>query len=408
MKIHTNHRALTSALCLLLATGASASADNPPASLADAIAQGKASVNLRARYEGVDQTGLKDAEALTLRTRLGFTTAAYQGLKAMVELENIASPDGDRYSQAGINPGGAGRAVVADPEGTEVNQAWLAYTSGKTTATAGRQRLVLDNVRFVGDVGWRQNMQTFDGFVLSDKTLDKTTLTYAYLTRINRVFGDDHAQGNWDSDSHVFNAGYAGLKAGTLTGYAYLLDFDNAAAQSSATYGVSFAGATPVSDALKFTYRAEYAAQSDYGSSALNYSTDYYTLELGLAGKPGALAIGYEKLGSDSGVSFRTPLATLHAFNGWADMFLATPANGIEDTYVKASASLPGGIGFLAFYHKFTAARLGADYGTELDLQLTRKFGKNITGLIKYAGFDSDSASFANVDKFWLQVDFAY
>ena len=408
MKNHTNHRALASALCLLLASGAIAAADNPPVTFADALAQGKASLNVRARYESVDQTALKDAEAITLRTRLGYTTAAYQGLKAMVEFENIASPDGDAYSQAGLNPGGAGRAVVADPEGSEVNQAWLAYTSGKTVATFGRQRLVLDNVRFVGDVGWRQNAQTFDAFVLTDKTLDKTTLTYAYLDRINRVFGDDHAQGNWDSDSHVFNASYAGLKAGTLTGYAYLLDFDNAAAQSSATYGVSFAGATPVTDALKFTYRAEYAAQSDYGSSALNYSTDYYTLELGLAGKPGALALGYEKLGSDGGVSFRTPLATLHAFNGWADMFLATPANGIEDTYLKAATSLPGGVGFLAFYHKFTAARLGADYGTELDLQLTRKFGKNVTGLVKYASFDSDSTAFADVDKLWIQAEFAF
>lgn len=408
MKNHTTHRALASALCLLLTSGATAASDNPPATFADAFAQGKVSLNVRARYEGVDQTGLKDAEALTLRTRLGFTTAPYQGLKAMVEFENIASPDGDRYSQAGLNPGGTGRAVVADPEGSEVNQAWLAYTSGKTVATLGRQRLVLDNVRFVGDVGWRQNAQTFDGFVLSDKTFDKTTLTYGYLSRINRVFGDDHALGNWDSDSHVLNASYAGLKAGTLTGYAYLLDFENAAAQSCATYGVSFAGATPLTDAVKFTYRLEAATQSDYGSSALNYTTSYYTVELGVASKPGALAIGYEELGSDGGVSFRTPLATLHAFNGWADMFLATPANGIEDTYVKAAANLPGGIGFLAFYHKFTAARLGADYGTELDLQLTRKFGKFVTGVVKYASFDRDSTAFADVDKFWVMAEFNF
>lgn len=408
MKTCLHRRTLVSALCLLLVSAAAGSSDTPPASIADAIARGKASLNLRARYESVEQTGLRDAGALTLRTRLGFTTAAYQGLQAMVEFENIASPDGDAYSQAGLNPGGASRAVVADPEGSEVNQAWLAYASGTTTATLGRQRLILDNARFVGDVGWRQNAQTFDGFVLSDRTLAKTTLTYAWLDRINRVFGDRHTQGNWDSDSHLFNASYAGLKAGTLTAYAYLLDFDNAAAQSGATYGASFAGAIALSDAVKLTYRVEAATQRDYGSSTLNYSTDYYTLELGLTGKPGALAIGYEELGSDGGISFRTPLATLHAFNGWADMFLATPANGIKDTYVKASATLPGGIGLLAFYHKFESTRLGIDYGTELDLQITRKFGKHVTGLVKYAGFKRDTAAFANVDKFWVQAEFAY
>src|SRR5690606_19462585 len=127
----------------------------------------------------------------------------------MVEAENIAAIDGDRYSQAGLNPGGAGRAVVADPEGTEINQAWLAYASDQITTTFGRQRLVLDNARFVGDVGWRQNAQTFDAITLTSQAIEKVNLTYSYLHRINRVFSDRHAQGNWQSDSHVLHAGYA-------------------------------------------------------------------------------------------------------------------------------------------------------------------------------------------------------
>ena len=404
MKKHIHQPALFCAFTMMLA-GLNAA---EPVNLSEAFAQGNVSLNLRVRHEGVEQTGLNDASALTLRTRLGFTTADYQGLKAMVEFENITSPDGDAYNQAGLNPSGAGRAVVADPEGSEVNQVWLACTANQTTATLGRQRLVLDNARFVGDVGWRQNQQTFDGFPLANKSVGRFTLNYGYLSRINRVFGDRHAQGNWDSDSHLLNAGYTGLKAGTLTGYAYLLDFDNAAAQSCATYGVAFAGARPVGQDVKLTYRAELATQSDYGSSALSYTTEYCTLELGLTGKPGALALGYEELGSAGGVSFRTPLATLHAFNGWADMFLTTPANGLRDTYVKVAAGLPQGIGFLAFYHKFEADRLGADYGTELDLQLTRKFGKLFTALVKYAKFDPDSAAFPGVEKVWVQVEFAW
>jgi hypothetical protein len=409
--MNTTHRfrVLTRTVILLATlTTLPAAETKAPATVTDALAQGKVSLNVRARYEGVQQTNLKDADALTLRTRLGYTTAAYEGLKAMIELENIASPSGDNYSQAGINPGGAGRAVVADPEGSEVNQAWLAYTADQTTATLGRQRLVLDNARFVGDVAWRQNMQTFDALVLQNKSIAKLALTYAYLNRIDRVFGDKHAQGRWDADSHLFNGSYTGLKAGTLTGYAYLLDFKNAAAQSCATYGLSFAGAAPVNKNLKVSYRAEIATQSDYGSSTLNYQTSYYTFEGGLSSKPGALAIGYEVLGSDNGVSFRTPLATLHAFNGWADLFLTTPGNGLRDTYVKVAATLPEGFSFLGFYHWFEAARLGADYGKELDLQLSRKFGKMVTGTLKYAQFDRDSTAFSDVKKVWIQVDFAY
>jgi hypothetical protein len=399
---------MKSRLIISIALGfASVSAASEPASLADAFNQGKASLNLRLRYEGVQQTALKDADALTLRTRLGFTTAPFHGWQTMLEAENIAAVDGDRYSQAGLNAGGTGRAVVADPENTELNQAWLRYVNEQTTVTLGRQRLVLDNARFVGDVGWRQNMQTFDALVVQDKSLDKTELTYAYLNQINRIFGHRHAQGRWDSDSHLFNIKYPGLTGGALTGYAYLLDFDNAAANSCATYGASFDGKTKINDKVNFTYRLEYARQSDYGSNPLSYSTDYKLIEAGLSGKPGALSLGHEALGSDRAVGFKTPLATLHAFNGWADMYLGTPATGLRDTFVKAMAKLPGDVALLAFFHRYDANPTNTSLGHEWDVQVSRKFGKNVSGALKYANFTSDQTAAPKVRKIWLELEYA-
>lgn len=400
-------RAFAAPVLLVSSLLAAAELPHPPTSLSDAFANGKVSLNLRARFEGVEQTALRDADAFTLRTRLGFTTAPLNGFKAMVEAENITALDGNRYSQAGLNPGGAGRAVVADPEGSEINQAFLAYKIGNTVLAAGRQRLVLDNARFVGDVGWRQNMQTFDAVTLADKTVDKLSLNYGYLYQINRVFSDRHAQGDFESDSHVLNASYSGLPAGTLTGYAYLLDFDNAAVNSCATYGISFTGTPALGRNLKLSYRAEYAAQSDYGSSALDYSTDYLNGELGLVAKPGVVAVGYELLGTDNNVGFKTPLATLHAFNGWADIFLVTPGGGLRDTYVKAGANLPGGFGLLAFFHDFETDT-GIQLGREWNIQLTRKLGKSLTGLVKYADFDRDSLTVPDVKKLWAQIEFNY
>ncbi|MBI2516232.1 MAG: alginate export family protein [Opitutae bacterium] len=379
-----------------------------PASLNEALAQGQVSLNARLRHESVAQTGLRDAAALTLRTRLGYTTASFHGWKVMLEAENITAADGDSYSQAGLNPGGAGKAVIADPETTELNQAWLACTVDKSMLAVGRQRLVFDTARFIGDVGWRQNMQTFDAVMVQDKSLDQTVLTYAYVDQVNRVFGHEHAQGKWESDSHLFNAVYTGYAAGTLTGYAYLLDFANSAANSCATYGVSFAGKRPVGETLKFAYRVEYARQSDHAPSALNYSADYYVLEAGLNAKTSGLTLGYEVLGSGRNVGFKTPLATLHAFNGWADLFLATPAAGLRDIYMKASATLPGEVSLLAFYHQFAAARGGAGFGEEFDVQLARKFAQRFTATAKYADFRRDSPAFPNVRKLWLQLDFAH
>lgn len=400
---------------LLLAALASASAafaqsdvapkPAAPTSFLQSLETGKVSFNARLRHEHVDQDGLPEkADALTLRSRLGYTTAAYQGFQFMVEAENVTALVDDYADGAVANPG---YPVVADPEVTEVNQVWAAYTTGKTKGTLGRQRLVLDNARFVGDVAWRQDLQTFDAFVLQDATVDRLAFTYAYLWRINRVFGDAL---DWDSDSHIVHASYAGFPLGTLTGYAYLLDFDQPAGargSSTATYGLSFHGTAAISDALKLSYRLEYATQSDHGASPLNYRADYYTLEVGAVLKPLTFAVGYEVLGSDNGQGFRTPLATLHAFNGWADVFLATPAAGLRDTYAKVTAALPGKFQFLGFYHRFEADRGGARFGDEIDLQVVRRLNKAFSVTAKLAFFDG-KPGFADRDKYMLQVDYAF
>lgn len=392
----------------LLAGLATALSAAEPASFTDAVAQGKISLNARLREEIVQQTGLLDAHALTLRTRLGYTTAQFAGWQFSAEGENVTAIDGDAYNQSGLNPVASRRAVVADPETTELNQLWLAYTFRKTTATLGRQKLILDNARFVGDVGWRQNQQTFDALVVQDKTFGRTTLTYAYVDQVNRVFSRRHPQGRWDSDSHLFNASFAATPAVTLSAYAYLLDFANSPANSTATYGVSVAGAQKLTDALKFTYRAELATQSDYRASTLNYSALYDCFEAGLAGKSASVTLGHELLGSDRNVGFKTPLATLHAFNGWADLFLTTPAAGLRDVYLKTTATLPSAISLTAFYHWFETAKDNTDLGTEFDAMLSRKFGKNVTATAKFADFRRDSLAFADVRKVWLQLEFAY
>lgn len=397
-----------SAIFLLAASAALTASASEPAALAAAFTQGKFSLNARLRYESVEQSALRDTAALTLRTRLGFTTAPWRGLKAMVEAEHIIAADGDSYSQSGLNPAATGRAVIADPETAEINQILLAYTGGKTTASLGRQRLVLDTARFIGDVGWRQNLQTFDAVVVQDKSVARTTLTYAYLDQINRVFSARHPQGKWSSDSHVFNAAYTGFDPGTLTGYAYLLDFQNAAPNSCATYGASFTGTAPLTPAIKLTYRAELATQSDYGSSLLSYRATYTAISAGLVGSPGTLTLGYEQLGSDRNVGFKTPLATLHAFNGWADLFLATPAAGLRETYLRATAALPAAFALTASVHRFETDVAHIRLGDEFDAQLSRKFSPALTGLIKFAEFRRDAPVYPDVRKIWVQLEFVY
>lgn len=417
--------------CLAATLGVAASvhgqttAPAAPASFTDSLTKGKVSINARLRYESVEQDGLRDADAITARLRLGYTTKAYKGFQAMVEGEAVTPLNNGYYDGTGPNPAPL-RATIADPEVYNVNQAWLSYTFEKTKGTLGRQKIILDNARFVGDVGWRQNDQTFDAFLLQDKSLDKTTITYAYIDKVNRVF-DDHvgpttptSQPDWDSQTHLINVAYSGLPIGTLTAYAYLMDFDADVRtavktavrnNSNETFGLSLTGTRPLTKDLKASYRLEYARQSDYGNSALSYDADYYLAELGAAYKAYSFAAGYEVLGSDSGVvGFKTPLATLHAFDGWADVFLATPAAGLTDTYVKAGANLPGAVTLTGFYHVFGTDDGASQLGTEADLVATYKLNKQLSFTAKAAKFWSDQvgAAYADRTKLWLQTDYAF
>ncbi|MBU6411431.1 MAG: alginate export family protein, partial [Verrucomicrobia bacterium] len=326
----------------------------------DAIAKGKFNLDVRLRYEQADEEGVaaitKDSYAPTIRTRFGYTTATLYGFQAMLEGANISVLGSEHiYNAAGSNGQGA-RPVVADPPLTRLDQAWLAYSYANwVSAKVGEQQINLDNQRFIGDVGWRQNMQTYDAVSAGSEPIKNLNLHYAYLWDVHRVFGNvsglPAANTDFDSRSHLMNVSYSGWKCGWFVGYAYLLDLHNAVAgdpNSCATYGGYFAGQAKVSDKVSVDYRAEFAWQTDYADSTLRYGTEYYNLEGGVSVKPFAFGDGFEDLGSGANTgagggraSFRTPLATLHAFNGWDDVFLTTPANGLRDMYGYAQVTLP-------------------------------------------------------------------
>lgn len=387
--------------------------------LPDAIGRSRVNLDVRLRWEHADQAGLEASDAFTVRTRFGLTTAALYGFQGMIEGENVSVlGDLDNAYYPGEAPNG--KTTVADPPTTEVNQAWLSYAppGWHTTLKGGRQRLVLDNHRFVGDVGWRQNQQTFDAVTLQNTSVTNLSLGYSWLGRVNRVYGNVPrlAPGlkDFQSDSHAANVAWKACEAAKLVGYAYLLDLENGggANNSCATYGLSLAGKVPVNGGWSVDYRGEFAWQTDYGSSALEYGAPYYNLEAGATVRPVMFGAGWEVLGSDDGVAVRTPLATLHAFNGWADVFLNTPSAGLQDYYAFAQVTLPAAIPLRFAYHKYEADAGPADFGQEFNVVASRKFGKHWGLLVKYAYYDGQDAPYppaepVDVHKVWAQLEFS-
>jgi Alginate export len=393
-----------------VAQQAPAAAPAPAATPVEALRNGEIKLQFRYRYENVDQdNALEEADASTLKSRLTYTTLGYKGWQAQVEVDDVSAIGDEDFNSTSNNE--TAYSVVADPEGTEFNQAWLSWSGCDTVVKGGRQRILLDNERFVGGVGWRQNEQTFDGGSIVNKSIRDTTLTYSYIDNVNRVFGpDDGTQaiwlGDWASAIHLMNASYAGLSFGTLTAYNYLLDIESADAQSNSTYGLRFAGKQALGKTVNLLYTLEYAHQEDYADNPVEYDADYYMVEAGVA-LPAAitLTLSQEMLEGDAerlGQAFRTPLATLHKFQGWADLFLTTPSAGILDSYAGASIVFAG-ITAQAIWHDFEAEDGGDSYGDELDLALTRKFGQYVTGMLKYADYNADGFA-VDTQKVWVQV----
>lgn len=381
------------------------------ATLAEALTNGEATVNFRYRAETVDQVGFaNDALASTLRTKLKYSTGIFKGFSAVLEFDNVTQIGNDNYNST-VN-GVVTHPVVADPEITAVNQAYIAYTGiENTTLLAGRTALNLGNQRFVGTVGWRQNDQTWDMAGIITKPVKDLTLTGGYVWNVNRIFGDDHPFGDLDTDTIILDAKYTGFDLGNLTAYGLFIDLNDAPVfgLSSQTLGVRFDGKHKLGDGnVTALYEAEFATQSDYKDSPLNYTASYYHVSGGLSANGLTGKLGYEVLGSDNGVaSFQTPLATLHKFNGWADKFLGTPAGGLEDIYGSLFYKVGGesamkGLTFGAVYHDF-GADTGGDYGSEFDLLVKKKFGKHYYGSLKYANYNAGGFS-VDTKKLWFTV----
>jgi hypothetical protein len=397
------------------AYAADSAAPSAPTSLLKRVLIDEATpyIDARYRFESVDQAGLsKNANASTLRTKFGYKTGKIYDFSLTAEIENVSYLGNDNFNNT-VNGKGA-YPTVADPDVTEVNHLFISYTGVEDTSfLLGRQPLNLDNQRFIGTVGWRQNDQTFDAATIINKSIADTTLMYSYISNINRIFSDDHPQGDLNTDTHVINASYNGIPYGKLTGYGYIVDINNAAVfgLSSKTFGARFNGSTQANEGVKLLYTAEYAVQTDHGDNPTNYNADYYHLQAGLGFKGITAKAGYEVLGSDNGAaSFKTPLATLHAQNGWADKFLNTPANGLQDTYGSlfykvnnTGSKLADGTVLGVVYHDFSADNGGADYGTEWDAVIKRNFMKHYSVMLKYADYQADTFA-TDTKKVWLQL----
>ncbi len=407
-------------MSLVAAIAAAAATTGANAGALDSILSNpKLDIELRPRYESVDDSVNDNASALTVRTAIGVQAGllGVDGLNAQLQAMSV-----DNFGLiADYSPERTGYATIADGTQSRITQANISYSADGFTGIFGRKMVVLDNARFIGNVGWRQMPQTYDLVAGIYNGVENLSLLGAYVTQVNRIFntdGNGPLNRKMATGSVLLHASYTVMPELTLTAYDYMI-------QNYADHiGIRATGKVKVED-LTLKYEAEYATQSDptmedsedpLYSANRKQDADYYKVALDASISGFTVGAGYEFLSEkgDGDYAFWTPLATLHAMNGWADVFLNTPDEGLVDMTLKLGYNAGEFGKIVGIYHNFTSDVSNAngddDLGSEIDVAYNYKINKNLGLLLKGAWYTAGDASFNknDVTKYWVQLDYKF
>lgn len=371
--------------------------------LADALKQGTINAQFRYRLENADQdNALKTATASTLRSRLTLQSGSWFHAKALFELDNISSIGGEGYN-SGVN-GSSHYSAITDPTGTDINQAALLLTPNENSQlTLGRQRINLQNQRFIGSVGWRQNEQTFDGVRLTQQLGNQWQIDLSSLHNANRIFGPKGADADLHGRFALGQLKWQPMPQHTFTVFHYDLDFDTLNSRDSLTQGLDYTGyLAAFSD---FKWLLVFADQEDKHRAPLQFQHHYHRIDLSYTFKGITGKLVQERLGGDGQSAFQTPFATLHAFQGFTDVFLVTPTVGIRDHYLEISLPLSSA-NLSASWHSYHSDAGSSKLGTEINSSVTYDLLKQLNLMFKLSHYQADSYG-VDTNKLWLMATYS-
>ncbi len=367
----------------------------PSPNLWHALSRGKLVLAFRGRIEVAKAGDLGQSEAYTLRSILGYRTQSYRGVSLYADIYNVTSPTRSTYFDPTRLPNSQNLTTISDPLNTNLNQAFIKIEHPRSIGgglIGGRQQIILDDARFIGNVDWRQNPQSFDSvFAYATAGVQNLALRYGWIGRVNRVFaggGNNPDLANFDSNSQILNVEFSRFRFAKIVAFAYLLDLKQPNQptptqqnqNSSKTFGFRVAGAVPIDGTWSLPYQASYAHQSQYGGKSIDYGASYGLIDIGLRHpRMGTVGAAFEVLGSDAGrQQFTTPLGTLHLFNGWADLFLDNGGpDGLQDFHLYIEPELPWSLKANLVYHIFWTDNQSEMLGNEFDAAVSRRFGRH-------------------------------
>jgi alginate export protein len=383
-----------------------------PFSIADSIAHGRLSLELRPRYNRIEESNYpKTTDGGTMRTVIGWTTAPYRGWRVRIEGINASHPGPAHFNDDPADFATSPYPLLPDPTYTGMNQAYLDYSGDGLRARLGRQVVRLENQRWVSDNDFRQIPQVFDGVALAYEGLERVRLAASYFDRVRTTSGTSSKlrltllDAAWNpTPQHAISA-YAVLhdqpQNGAFTGFAN---------NSYRVLGLKAEGsAWRFANGIEVPYLADIARQDAYAGGDSRIDARYWRVGAGFASRNWTIRADRELKGSNAGAyGVQMPLTDFYAYNGWTLNFFFTPPQGLRDDWL----TLRWTAGPLTLYgesHRFHSDAGSLDFGREQDLGVTWEIMGGLNARLQHARYDPGAGlAGATIRKTWLTLTYNY
>jgi Alginate export len=386
-------------------------ADNP-FGIADALAGGRFTLELRPRFNRIDESNYPlRTQVGTVRAVAGWRSAPLHDWRLTVEAIHTDHFGADSFNDNGALFATSPYPLLPDPRYTGVNQAHVEYTGvDGLRLRVGRQVVRIDNQRWVSDNDFRQIPQLFDGVSAAYTGIASTELSASEYWRVRNTSGVASSL-----RLSILRAAWNPFPGHALSAYGYFHD----QAQNGATtgfddnsyrvIGVKAEGSAALTASLDLPYTAEYAQQRPYSGGDSRIDANYWRAGAGLATSGWTLRYDYEVKGSNAGVyGLQMPLTDFYAFNGWTLHFFNTPRQGLHDQWLTARAEWAKAT-FYAEEHRFRSDFGGIGLGRELDLSLTYPLMENGVVRLQHARYDPGAGTpDPRIRKTWLTFTLTY
>jgi hypothetical protein len=369
-------------------------------------------LELRPRYNRITETDKPlTTRGGTLRAIMGARWAIVPELRLTVELLHANNIGAKHFNDDGALFATSPYPLLPDPEYTGFNRAQFEYDiADSLTVRVGRQRVALDNQRWVSDNDFRQIPQLFEGVTAISSAIDNVELQAGRYRRIRSTSGSNDA-----ATLMVAHAAWNPTPAHAIAAFGYWHDqprtvnFTGFANNSYRILGIRAEGTAWPGNAWDLIYTAEIAHQDPYAGGDARIDARYWRAGIGAAAPAWTARFDYEVRGSNGGrYGLQTPLTDFYGFNGWTLHFFTVPQQGLRDGWVTGRWEWR----MLTFYaeaHRFRSDFGSLDLGRELDVGVTAKLLPNATLRLQHARYDHGSGrADADIRKTWLTLTYTF